>query len=94
MINFKCIFQNKAEKEASDLIDDIVKALARKELSAKIFLKTIESFQEITHSISIGIGQCKECRISYSKGKVEGFCEKHETLRKEFQKMIDKTLRD
>jgi hypothetical protein len=84
-----------AEKEASDLIEDIIKALQRKGVTTEIFFKTLESFGDfLTHKISSGVGSCKECRISYSKGKVEGFCEKHQTLKEEFQKMIDKTLRD
>jgi hypothetical protein len=83
-----------AEKEASDLIGDIAKALQRKGVSTEVFFKTLESFAEFIQKMSSGMGSCKECRISYSNGKVEGFCEKHETLREEFQKMIDKTLRD
>jgi len=83
-----------AEKEASDLIGDIILALQRKGVSTEVFFKTLESFSELTHKISSGVGSCKECRISYSKGKVEGFCEKHQTLKEEFQNMIDKTLRD
>ena len=91
-----------AEKEASDLIEDIIKALQRKGVTTEIFFKTLESFSDLLHkirhckecTISYSKGHCKECTISYSKGKVEGFCEKHQTLKEEFQKMIDKTLRD
>jgi hypothetical protein len=83
-----------AEKEASNLIADIVEALKRKGVSPEIFLNTLQYFGELSQKMGIAINDCEECRVSYSKGKVEGFCENHQNLRKIFQKKIDKVLRD
>jgi hypothetical protein len=82
-----------AQKEASDLIKDVEDALKRKHLSSEEYFQALKSLQEVSYSIAVAIKDCKECKIGYSRGKIEGFCEKHEYLRVEYQKFIDEMLK-
>ena len=85
-----------AEKEATDLINDIFEALTKKKLDPESMVVILEEIADFSHKMNRTMNGCQDCRLSYShkNKRVEGFCQKHQNLREAFQKRIDDILRN
>jgi hypothetical protein len=84
-----------AQKEGEDLARDIKKALKtleRKNVSSKHIFDIATILQEESAKLGEAIGNCQECRVSYSHGELEGFCPEHEEASKTFRKMVKEIL--
>jgi hypothetical protein len=83
-----------AEKEGKSLAIDVSEAFLKKYPKIEQMVNAMEVFGEEARKFGVEIDNCKECRISYSKGIIDGFCCKHEEIGKRFQQKIEEALRE
>ena len=81
-----------AQKEGKNLARDIEVALGRKNYATWQVVELINEFLEESAKISVATSHCKECQVSYSNRKLEGFCSKHLAISKDFRDMIKQIL--
>jgi hypothetical protein len=82
-----------AEREGKALAVDVTKALEKKYPNSEKLLDEVERFGKEFFTMNKMIESCEECRISYSNGKIDGFCPNHADIAKRFQNLIDQALR-